>query len=564
MGLRINNSNISQMKINGVNIQLAKINGSIVFEINGEIITLSFNDKTISAISNRSGSYDFYYGKDGEILEDYDKIVSFDLIADTESSYECLNSFNIAPYNANEIVVCKSGTTNILSSSSLPSQFLFDSSKYGSKLYSFGALSDVHIDGDGNDQASASGDFARALNFFNSNANLVAISGDLCNENGYNELSLFKSLVDTNSSIPVYASRGNHDCRYTLEEFETYIGGSLYFERTYNNDVFIFLGMNAENYRDSCFTTEEIDWLETKLETYKNQRVFLFFHVFMTNTCGNINGLYPYSSLISSSSIISRFVSLMTTYKNVIYFSGHSHLEFACQRFGANANIFSNGTTCHRVHIPSCAKPRKNDAGLTSSDTYNYDEGSEGYLVDVYENCIVLRGRDFIKGKFLPIANYCLDTTPIISDEEEIVNLLPNFPATSETNNGTTSEFTGEDTNITITGTATTSYNRTSWKVEMPLEQGKNYICRTEILSGTVDASNHDNEIADIGLRGYTDNSTYDTLLTETWYTTEGNVKEIPFTISSDYVNYCIVFRYKSNTIYDNLVVKFTIYEVEN
>lgn len=36
---------------------------------------------------------------------------------------------------------------------------------------------------------------------------------------------------------------------------------------------------------------------------------------------------------------------------------------------------------------------------------------SEGYVVDVYEKYIVLRGRDFVKGEFLPIATYCLDTT---------------------------------------------------------------------------------------------------------------------------------------------------------
>lgn len=79
--------------------------------------------------------------------------------------------------------------------------------------------------------------------------------------------------------------------------------------------------------------------------------------------------------------------------------------------FGENANIFSDGTTCHRVHIPSCAAPRKNDAGTSSSNTYDYNAGSQGYLVDVYENAIVLRGRDFIKGKYLPIANYLMDTT---------------------------------------------------------------------------------------------------------------------------------------------------------
>lgn len=413
MSLKINGNTISKIKINGLNIQLAKINGEIVFQLENTTIKLSFTDKTIKVISDTTGSYDFYYANDNGIISDYDRLFSFNLKANVTSSYTYLNSFNIAPYNATKIAVCKSGTTKILSSSSLPSQFLFDSSTYGNKLYSFGALSDVHIDGDGSDERSSASDFSRALKFFNSNASLVAISGDLSCESGYNELSLFKDLVDTNATIPVYASRGNHDCRYSISNFETYTGGSLYFEQSYNNDKFIFLGMNAENYGDSCFTTEELDWLETKLESYKNQRVFLFFHVFMPNTCGNINNLYPWSGLNTSSSIVSRFVTMMTNYKNVIYFSGHSHLEFACQRFGANANIFSDGTTCHRVHIPSCAAPRKNDTGTSSSNTYQYNAGSQGYLVDVYENCIVLRGRDFIKGKYLPIANYCLDTTII-------------------------------------------------------------------------------------------------------------------------------------------------------
>ena len=411
MSLRINNNSISKIRINSSNIKFAKINGDIVFQFDGTTVTLTFTDKNIKAVSNKTGTYDFYYANGNQIIADYDKIVSFDLVADTESSYTYLNSFNVAPYDATKIVVCEGGTTKILDSSSLPSQFLFDSSKYGSKLYSFGALSDVHIDGDGNDQASASGDFVRALQFFNSNASLVCVSGDLTCIAGYSELSLYKDLVDNNATIPVYESRGNHDCRYSLSDFENCTGGSLYFEKSYNNDKFIFLGMNAENYADTCFTTEELDWLETKLEGYKNQRVFLFFHVFMPNTCGNINNLYPWSGLNTSSTIVSRFVTMMTKYKNVIYFSGHSHLEFACQRFGANANIFSNGTTCHRVHIPSCAKPSKNESGTSSDNTYQYDAGSQGYLVDVYENCIILRGRDFIKGKYLPIANYLLDTT---------------------------------------------------------------------------------------------------------------------------------------------------------
>ena len=35
---------------------------------------------------------------------------------------------------------------------------------------------------------------------------------------------------------------------------------------------------------------------------------------------------------------------------------------------------------------------------------------SEGYVVDVYKDGIHLRGRDFVKGEYLPIASYWLDT----------------------------------------------------------------------------------------------------------------------------------------------------------
>lgn len=559
MSLRINNSHISKMKINGSNISLAKINGKVVFQLQNATITLTFTDKTIQAVSDTTGSYDFYYANDNGIIEGYDKIVSFDLKANITSSYTYLNSFNVAPYGATKMAVCKIGTTKILSSSSLPSQFLFDSTTYGNKIYSFGALSDVHIDGDGDDQASASSDFARALKFFNSKASLVAISGDLCNENGYNELSLFKNLVDTNSTIPVYASRGNHDTRYTLEEFENNIGGSLYYEKTYNNDVFIFLGMNAEHYGDNCFTTEEIDWLETKLEGYKNQRVFLFFHVFMSNTCGNINGLYPYSSLNTNSSIVARFVSLMTNYKNVIYFSGHSHLEFACQRFGANANIFSNGTTCHRVHIPSCAKPRLNNNGTSSSDTYSYYAGSEGYLVDVYENCIVLRGRDFAKAKYLPIANYCLDTTIIETKPEQSSNLFTGSDilltntgssyTSPKTRSGITYTFSSNNPIITMSGTATSNPIQ-YFEQNNTLYAGKTYKFTRKYVSGEIN----------LGTKSYfaavsmvTDHLNADsTYICDKIYiegTKEDQLTETTFTPNTDITKWYIGIQHRSSEV---------------
>lgn len=406
MPIRINGSNIQQARINGNNIQQFKINGEI-FSLTSLI--LSFANKVLSASGTEK--VDIYYANNSEILEDYDKICTLE-----NENYNYFNDLNFAPSEANKIVACTYKTQNIIAECSIPADFKKED--LGTKLYSIGLLSDVHIDGDGTDEASASSDFVRALEYFNNKVSAVCISGDLCCENGYNELATFKNLVDNNANVPVYASRGNHDTRYPISDWNT-IGYQLYEEKTINNEHYLFLGMNAENYGDNCFTTEELDWLEQKLETYKNQRTYLFFHVFMPDTCGNINNLYPWDDLDASASNVQRFLNLMSKYKNAVYFSGHSHLEFGCQKFGANANVFSNGSTCHRVHIPSCAKPRKNPDGSTSSNTYTNDAGSEGYIMDVYENYIVLKGIDFTKLKILPIANYIINTTPVAIEENE-------------------------------------------------------------------------------------------------------------------------------------------------
>lgn len=64
---------------------------------------------------------------------------------------------------------------------------------------------------------------------------------------------------------------------------------------------------------------------------------------------------------------------------------------------------------CWSVHVPSIAVPRTDADGDFVFQTEYQD--SEGYVVDVYPDGIHLRGRDFVKGKFLPIASYWLDTT---------------------------------------------------------------------------------------------------------------------------------------------------------
>lgn len=279
------------------------------------------------------------------------------------------------------------------------------------KLYSFGALSDVHIGETAN--AKAEEDFRNALGFFNNEVDFVCISGDLTHTGTEVQRSTYKSTIDNYSKIPVYACGGNHDGSYiaNLESvIASYTGQPLYYSIERGDDVFIFVG-NATGTMGQLFTKAELQWLYETLEANRNKRCFLFQHVRPDDGCGNALGIYTYDIWGGTESTV--FESLLKHYKNVVFFHGHSHLKFYLQQYSDIANIEKN-FGCWSVHVPSLAVPRDTASVVNPSRIEVYAE-SEGYVVDVYENGIHLRGRDFAynnyKGRWLPIASYWLDTT---------------------------------------------------------------------------------------------------------------------------------------------------------
>lgn len=274
----------------------------------------------------------------------------------------------------------------------------------GKKLYSFGALSDVHLQ-----YNTAQDDFKRALTYLNEKEDVAftCIAGDLTALGTVEELQEYKNYVDTHSSdTPVYAITGNHDSQNGVHSNITaYTGQPLYYTFECGKDLFIMLGMSGGF--GGLYTTEALQWLYETLEANRNRRCFVFHHVFPWEGCGNALGLYPNNYWGETEAIV--FNSLMAHYKNAHQFHGHSHLKFYLQYGSAIANIdhIFGGWS---VHIPSLAVTR--DADPTEPEGIKGVEAdSEGYVVDVYANGIHLRGRDFVKGEFLPIASYWLDTT---------------------------------------------------------------------------------------------------------------------------------------------------------
>lgn len=285
--------------------------------------------------------------------------------------------------------------------------------KSGQKKYSFGAISDIHLQND-----TAQADFQKALTYLNEteDVDFICIAGDLTDAGTAAQLAVYKQYVDTYSpNTPVYAITGNHESRNAniSTDFQTYTGKPLYYSFEHQGDVFIMVGSKGDTSSDGwsdeggLFTTAELQWLYETLEANRNKRCFVFQHVRPQDGCGNAFGIYSLDIWGGTEQKI--FESLMHHYKNAHHFHGHSHLKFYLQYGSDIANIdhIFGGWS---IHIPSLAVPRDGDPSGASSRKEVYAD-SEGYVVDVYENGIHLRGRDFVKGEFLPIASYWLDTT---------------------------------------------------------------------------------------------------------------------------------------------------------
>ena len=194
---------------------------------------------------------------------------------------------------------------------------------------------------------------------------------------------------------------------------QLYTGNSaLSYTITQGNDLFILCGQPTDTVvmSDADFT-----WLGNTLEANKDKRCFVFIHSHIDdNVEGGVedsgnpsfareNSIFGYWGATKTAN----FISLMQQYPNAILFHGHTHIKFEAQQYDNQAN-YSEENGFKSVHIPSLGWPRE----LLSSDgTW---EGkhleSQGYIVDVYDDCIVLNGMDFINNQPIPLGTFKIDT----------------------------------------------------------------------------------------------------------------------------------------------------------
>lgn len=402
---------------------------------------------TYTVISKLSGNYELYWGdSDGDRLSadvgGYD--VTYSEFAEVEvkkgTGETDVIPFTAIPDGAESVLVYKGDI--LCGTAKLPENKIHETQE---AKYSFGALSDLHFNryvGEKLDVAMLT--FPNALNFLDAcGVSLVAMSGDL--SSGGERLAFEKfGRIASDYKFPVLTCTGNHDVSGSidLESWQSNVNKGVYGENkidgvksvsdngldfvyapdSLGGDVFIFFSQTAWSYNSAesrLVTDKQLDWLEAQLETYKNRRVYLFFHSFLANANGD--SATGEGNLINSKGVTydlvytqgtpdeMRFISLLKQYKNVVFFNGHSHWQFAMQSFNPVLNITDyDGTYATLVHISSVTCPR-----TVKEKAKNRKEKwalkSEGYLIRVYDDCLVLTGVEFHDGEFLSYANYVVN-----------------------------------------------------------------------------------------------------------------------------------------------------------
>lgn len=363
---------------------------------------------SIEVWTDTPGTYTLMYEGNGrQSLADYAPICTLEVSGTV--GYEDFIDVNTAPREARTIGVYDSENRRVgeIRLAALKSK----SAK--TPLYSFGVLTDVHY---GVPKIDPVNDFERALDFFAAQgASMVCVCGDI-SEKGLEED--FKAYANTvaRSKIPVYTTTGNHDCTkkgINPQIWEKHTGRPIVFEESVEvngaKEHFLFLGMSVWNFK-TAYRDEHIDWLEKKLQEYEGERCYIITHLFFPERAGNLNGIYPPKNWLRGQQL-ERLEDLCEKYHNSFWFSGHSHWEWAMQKYQDRANVYRDyedgrPDSGWAVHVPGCGCPITSD-GTTR---VNNPPSSEGALIQVYKDHVVLVGVDLKNGKFLPIATYRLDT----------------------------------------------------------------------------------------------------------------------------------------------------------
>ncbi|MDO4418912.1 MAG: starch-binding protein [Ruminococcus sp.] len=505
----------SIMVLSSVNIFAAS--GTISYSFTSTAAGFAQGTVTLKA---DNGTYWLYWADDTKALADYSEITSLTVSAGQGTF--AMPKYTAIPADATKMIAIQSSSEpaeanrTVAKASavySVPSSKQLDVDTKDA-LYTFGAISDPQLANDSYGSGSYPYDeehFAAALETLaERGVNFTVSSGDTVNDqNGSQtyaaEFKRYqKILADSSYANPIYEANGNHDVGTVWDKNGNYYNdntpfvkgtgldsvkstitaGKPYFEITEptTGDHFIFMALEGGFYtnKGTQFSTAQLNWLEGLLKKYKDdgKNIFIIEHANIAGWGSGDKLTTPYYydlGLVKTNSDVARFIKLMETYKDAVIITGHTHLELSAQ-YNYSDN---NGTSAVMIHNSAIGGVRRLVNG--SVDRAAVKGLSEGYIVEVYEDCVLFNGTNLYYNESMP---QCCYIVPMTTSEREEGETTPTTPVSDnvtitlkdETGEGWMANNASEREIQLIDNATNTKYVMTSydgyktWSVEVPRE----------------------------------------------------------------------------------------------
>lgn len=370
----------------------------------------------LNAEDSSSSEIIMYWADENGPLDSYTSLAKYRVTGKTTVCHMYENT--IIPEGATRLLVYTSnvfGVSEQYAEVKLPAGCNFS---VGSEqpITEFQMVSDVHI----TDRTMAESD----INYYNNqhfvgmlkdvaanspNSQAIIINGDIADTGKEAEYLQMKRLMSQVAGIPpIYMSVGNHDLSDTNYDTQARLfikyantgTDTVYYDKTINNYHYIFMGSEKQGLR-ADLSEKQLKWLDTLLaedtQNDPSKPVFVMLHQSLYNTvAGSFPGQNWDGAGTEGTAQAKELRAILKKYPQVMFFNGHSHWE-----------LNSEGCMYERdEELPNIFNTASVGYLWSSYDiiTGEYITGSHGYTIKVYNDKVLVMGRDFENGKYIPSA----------------------------------------------------------------------------------------------------------------------------------------------------------------
>lgn len=250
-------------------------------------------------------------------------------------------------------------------------------------ITSFTVLSDIHIEGNNYPTFREFSEILKEVHNAEDNDTLVFLGDNTMNCQDIESIFFYGALKAAKPADNLVIVPGNHDFGNGTGDYEMYrdrflkyanfAGADIdspYFYKVIDGCYFIVLSTESDTVNDMNVSDAQLQWLKGVLdEAAKTDRPIFVFNHHPINYIQN--GAYT------------RLSDVIDDYDNLLYFCGHTHAPLS-----SSSVSVVNGV--QQINVPKS----------TEHATEGYDCGI-GAVVEVYENEVLLRFRDFDDGKWV-------------------------------------------------------------------------------------------------------------------------------------------------------------------